>query len=148
MAEVLFVKDGDTVDVKWAGMDVTVRLDGIDCPESQQASGQESTWALIRMIGNKSVELELHGVDDYGRLIATVYVSMGRTSVNVNEHLVENGLAWVYDDYLSHLPEDRQDHLKYLEEIAKSYRRGLWKSTGPTPPSEWRRLRLRGNGTA
>ena len=61
-AQVLWVIDGDTVDVRRGGRRIRVRLDSIDCPEDGQPWGGTAKAGLIKMIGGKSVSLEEHGI--------------------------------------------------------------------------------------
>ena len=140
IAKVLWVIDGDTVDVKKQGRRVRIRLDAIDCPEDGQPWGDTAKAGLIKMIGGKSVHLEEHGYDDYGRTIATVFVRDEQKAkwINVNERMVILGHAWVMRAYYAHLSHDRRRQLNRLEMWAKSKRVGLWRTPNPTPPWEWR----------
>ncbi len=140
-ARVLQVIDGDTVDVKARGQRIRVRLSSIDCPENGQPWGNIAKAGLIKLIGGKSVILEVHGVDDYGRTLATVFVKHHQESglINVNERMVMLGHAWVLRQYYLHLPEERRQQLDRLESWARSKRVGLWKTSVPIPPWKWRR---------
>lgn len=131
--------DGDTVDVVYHDHKVRLRLDSIDCPEDGQEWGNTATFGLIKLIGGRSVDLETHGLDDYGRTLATVYVAgEDGNPVNVNERMVALGHAWVMRKYYNHLPKARKDSLNRIENWAKSRRVGLWKSSNPIPPWQWR----------
>ena len=140
-AEVVYVIDGDTVDVRVSGRKTRVRLDAIDCPENGQHWGDTAKFGLVKLIGGKTVHLEQHGQDQYGRTIATIYVSHANGSkwINVNERMVTLGHAWVMRKYYSHLSKERQRQLNRLEAWAKSKRVGLWGTPNPIPPWEWRR---------
>lgn len=140
-ARVLRVIDGDTVDVNIQGRRVRVRLDAIDCPEDGQPWGNIATAGLIKMIGGKSVLLEAHGVDDYGRMLATVFVKHHQEPemINVNERMVMLGHAWVMRAYYRHLPENRRRQLDRLERWARSKKVGLWRQADAMPPWKWRR---------
>lgn len=139
-AKVLRVIDGDTVDVRLEGRRVRVRLDAIDCPEDGQPWGNTATAGLIKIIGGKTVHLEVHGIDDYGRSIATVFARHGPQStwINVNERMVMLGHAWVMRAYYAHLSMERRRQLNRLETWARSRQVGLWKTPDPIPPWEWR----------
>jgi len=141
LANVLQVIDGDTVDVRMRGNRIRLRLDSIDCPEDGQLWGNTAKAGLIKMIGGKSVRIEEHGYDQYGRTIATVFVRDNQKAewINVNERMVTLGHAWVMRAYYAHLPEDRRRQLNRLERWAKSRRVGLWRTPNPTPPWKWRR---------
>ena len=141
LEKVLQVIDGDTVDVRKRGNRIRIRLDSIDCPENGQPWGNTAKAGLIKMIGGKSVHLEEHGCDAYGRTIATVFVRNDQKAkwINVNERMVTLGHAWVMRAYYAHLSKDRRRQLNRLETWAKSKRVGLWGTPNPTPPWEWRR---------
>lgn len=140
LARVLCVIDGDTVDVTKQGHRIRIRLSAIDCPEDGQPWGDTAKAGLIKMIGGKSVRLEEHGYDEYGRTIATVFVRDDQKAkwINVNERMVTLGHAWVMRAYYAHLTKDRRRQLNRLEIWAKSKRVGLWRAPNPTPPWEWR----------
>lgn len=137
---VVRVIDGDTVDVSKFNRRVRIRLDSIDCPEDGQPWGETAKAGLIKLIGGKSVRLEEHGRDPYGRTIATLYVRSeeGSDWLNVNERMVILGHAWVMRRFYSHLPRERQIALNRMEAWAKSKKVGLWKTSNPIPPWEWR----------
>lgn len=137
---VVRVIDGDTVDVSKFNRRVRIRLDSVDCPEDGQPWGETAKAGLIKLIGGKSVRLEEHGRDPYGRTIATLYVRSeeGSDWLNVNERMVILGHAWVMRRFYSHLPRERQTALNRMEAWAKSKKVGLWKTSNPIPPWEWR----------
>lgn len=71
------VTDGDTFDARRSdGQTITVRLFGVDAPESDQP-GQKATAAVKRYIGGKNVRLIVEDTDRYGRTIGTVEVERG-----------------------------------------------------------------------
>lgn len=133
--------DGDTVVVSNTWHTLKIRLDSIDCPEDGQHWGDTAKYGLIKLIGGRDVHLEEHGLDHYGRTLATIYVQRGPGSewINVNERMVTLGHAWVMRRFYDHLPQDRRDKLNRLERWARSKTVGLWKTPSPTPPWKWRR---------
>jgi micrococcal nuclease len=133
------VIDGDTIDVRTSNGDIIrVRLDAIDCPEDGQEWGNKATIGLIQLVGGRWVYLELHGTDNYGRTLATVYVMDGSELINVNEQMVRCGHAWVEHMYTDHLSKNRRRQLIKLERWAKAKPVGLWKLENSIPPWEWR----------
>ena len=115
-AKVVLVMDGDTVIVAEGWGETRIRLDSIDCPEDGQDWGDTATYGLIKLIGGRRVRLEKHGLDDYGRTLATIYVGDANGDwVNVNERMVTLGHAWVMRRYYDHLPDDRKAKLNRLE---------------------------------
>lgn len=141
MAKIVRVIDGDTVDVSMNNRIYRIRLDAIDCPEDGQEWGDMATRGLIKMIGGKWVKLEKHGIDPYGRTIATLFIFSVEKGewINVNERMVMYGHAWVMRIFYNHLPKQRKWKLNDLEKWAKSKRIGLWEKEDPIPPWEWRK---------
>jgi micrococcal nuclease len=137
------VIDGDTVVVSVFCSEIRVRLYGIDCPEDGQPWGNIATAGLIKMIGGRTVHMETHGLDQYDRTLATIYVKRNHDSewINVNERMVMLGHAWVMRKYYENLPIKRQNQLNRLERWARSKRVGLWKTDNPIPPWQWRQSR-------
>jgi len=128
---VVSVADGDTFTLRLTnGDEVRVRLFGIDAPEQGQAFGRVSGNALKDAVLNKNVQVVQRDVDQYGRLVGTLYHD-GR---NINLEQVQAGLAWWYRNFA---PDDRE--LEQAEAAAKRERRGLWRDTNPVPPWDWRR---------
>jgi len=121
---VLEVTDGDTVIVARGRGQVTVRLFGIDAPEGSQPYGAESTAALSRLVMGKVIDVDMKGVDQYGRLVASVSVG----GADVNEALVRAGAAWHYAQYSDSAA------LAAAERDARASRRGLWQSASPQAP--------------
>lgn len=140
-AKVLHVLDGDTLIVARGLSETTIRLDSIDCPEDGQRWGDTAKYGLIKLVGRRTVHLEEHGRDSYGRTLATIYVrhANGKEWVNVNERMVTLGHAWVMRKFYDHLPKDRQDKLNHLVAWAKANKVGLWSTENPIPPWRWRK---------
>lgn len=127
------VIDGDTVELADGRL---VRYVGVDTPEVRRRSetgwvedpepfGREATDANRRLVEGKTVRLEydVQTHDDYGRLLAYVYVD----GEMVNARLLEDGYAQ---------PLTIPPNVKYAEQFrrlardAREARRGLW-----APPS-------------
>lgn len=99
--EVLYVKDGDTFVVNIAGEEITVRLIGVDAPESVHRDENKNTeegkvasaW-MKELLQDADIYLEYDKdrQDDYGRTLAYAYLEDGRM---INKLLLENGLATV-----------------------------------------------------
>jgi len=128
-APVVGVHDGDTLAVQLYGETTRVRLHGIDAPELKQPSGHESQAYLERLVLGKTVQLETHGEDRYGRMIAVVWLD----GKSVNQQMVRAGWAWWFQKYA---PDDAV--LKKLEAEARAAKRGLWGIGDPVPPWEFR----------
>jgi len=103
-ARVLSVVDGDTLHAEVdLGFDVrvrmTIRLFGINAPEMKTPAGPVAKSALIdRLISTDGsfAEVTLFTIKDkkekYGRYLGTIV----RNGINLNEWLVENGYAVIY----------------------------------------------------
>lgn len=72
------VVDGDTFNTADGER---IRLEGVNCPEKGQPGWERAKGALERLILNKAVRYEGVARDQWGRLIAQVWVDQ----VNVNE---------------------------------------------------------------
>ncbi len=83
-AVVTYVYDGDTVKVKSQGVDVKIRLFGIDAPEKKQPFGKASTENLRKLIKSRRVIIEPVEMGRYGRLIAKIYKVKKGVKIYVN----------------------------------------------------------------
>ncbi|MFM7676003.1 MAG: thermonuclease family protein [Synechococcus sp.] len=136
-ATVLSVGDGDTVRVRSAGRELTVRLACIDAPELRQAPHGANARQQLRSLlpVGSSVELRSKATDRYGRRVAELL----RGGRNLNQELVGSGAAFVYWQYIAGC--DRQTYSR-LETEARLRRRGVWAVPGGiTRPWDFRRGR-------
>lgn len=113
-----------------------IRLKDVDAPERKQscqyASGTDylcgisTSEALQAKIGRQQVRCVGSKLGKYGRVLGTCYLG----KLNLNQWLVENGLALAY----------RQFSTAYVHEEnrARALRKGIWSGTF-TPPWEWRK---------
>lgn len=131
-AQVVKIIDGDSVEVYRRGARTTVRLYGIDTPEWKQPSSNLAKEYLQKKIGGRRVAIVPFYRDTYGRTIAIVR----HESTNLNEVLVEKGLAWVHVYYCT---KPMCAQWKKLERDARISRRGLWRQANPVPPWVWKR---------
>ncbi|MBI5625980.1 MAG: thermonuclease family protein [Nitrosomonadales bacterium] len=127
--KVIAVLDGDTLLVLRDGHPVKVRFAEIDAPEKAQPFGMASKKSLSEMVKGKQIKVVSRAVDDYGRLVAMVYVG----ELNVNHEQVRRGMAWEYSRFHSNR------ELMALQHEAQQARRGLWAGTDPVEPSQWRK---------
>jgi len=128
--------DGDTVVVDIDGQEESVRLIGIDTPESvaqdrpvecfgpqakERTAGLLPTGTLVRL------ERDVEARDRYERLLA--YVIRDEDDLFINGLLVEEGFA----ESIAFPPNTtRQGELDQAEARARAERRGLWASCGGT----------------
>lgn len=128
-AKVIKISDGDTITVLSGKEQTKVRLYGIDAPEKKQDYGQRSKQFLASLIAGQVVEVEPNGKDRYKRTLGIIH----HKGQDINAQMVLNGYAWAYVKY----SRMYIDH----ERLARENKRGLWQSSNPTPPWEWRKLR-------
>jgi endonuclease YncB( thermonuclease family) len=129
-ARVVDVVDGDTYDVRRSdGETVTVRLHGVDAPESDQPAGPAATQAARRYVGAKRVRVTVEDIGAYGRAVASIEVQGG----DLGALLLRDGLAWHYEQYAPNATEYAR-----LQRQARNANRGLWARAAPTPPWDWR----------
>jgi micrococcal nuclease len=88
VAKVLKVHDADTIVVLQNSHILTVRLKGIDCPETGEASGPKAKQYASDVIQGKIVKLKTYGKDKLGRTIADVFLENGKL---FNQELVLTG---------------------------------------------------------
>lgn len=127
--DVIKVVDGDTIAVRMNGKSETIRLIGIDTPETNdprtgvQCFGKEATAKLKSVIGTRvSIERDSgEGErDKYDRLLAYIYSEEGTM---LNKYLIAQGYAYeyTYDDAYKY-----QKEFKSAQADAKAKKRGLW----------------------
>ncbi len=130
------VIDGDTVTIcplTPGGTERSVRLYGIDAPESDQPGGPEATRFVTIWIERHDLLLTVHDTDRYGRIIGELSIFGDAHSRTLNEELVYNGLAWWYREYAA-----GDEQLSALQAQAQAAKRGIWSQDSPVPPWEWR----------
>jgi len=126
---VVRVVDGDTIEVRLGGREETVRLIGVDTPETRhpgrpvQCFGPAAGAFHARLVEGERVRVEpgVEERDRYGRLLG--YVLRERDGLFVNAELVRRGYARAR----AYPPNDRYAAgLEALAEAARQAGRGLW----------------------
>lgn len=127
---VVKVVDGDTISVSRGAVTETVRLIGINTPETSdprrpvECFGAEASEEARRILSGAYVELQSDPTQDtrdrYGRMLAYVYRADG---LFLNEYLIERGFAY---EYTYAAPYQFQARFKELEARARAQERGLW----------------------
>jgi len=135
--KVVQVVDGDTVKVEIDGKTETVRIIGIDTPETKHPTkgvepwGPEASEFTKSKVEGKEVKLEydIQSHDMYGRRLAYVYLSDGSM---LNALLVKEGLARV-----ATFPPNVKyvDLFTHLQAKARELKMGMW-STEPFNETE------------
>jgi hypothetical protein len=116
------VVDGDTLDVSGPSGEVTVRIIGINTPESGECFADEATDALAELVAGEDLALvvDRSDVDQFGRALRYVETVTG---LDVGAELVAAGFAIAR----RYPPDDaRADAYAALQREAQDARRGLW----------------------
>ncbi|MFQ5801607.1 MAG: thermonuclease family protein [Candidatus Methylomirabilales bacterium] len=122
------VVDGDTVHAGRGWRRTTVRLIGVDTPEtvhpdkSVEFYGPEASEFTERSLAGKWVHLEFEPVDQidvYGRLLAYVFLDDGTL---FNRELVRQGYARAYTRF----PFQYREEFRLTQAEARDAGRGLW----------------------
>ncbi len=125
--DVVGVIDGDTLTMHQGGKLVSIRLEGIDAPESSQKYGPESREALKKLVAGKAITVQKTGVEKK-LILGTVFVE----KTDVCQKMVQDGWAWHFKKYST------DEDLAKLEAEAKFTKRGLWKENNPSAPWDYR----------
>ena len=131
-AKVLYVIDGDTVDVAVDGKKQRVRLLGIDAPEMGFENKKEMCFAgesrnkLLDFIDGNTVSIASDSTqqdrDAYNRILRYMYLPDGTF---VNKQLIEEGYAYEYT--YKELPYLYRQEFQEAQKKAQSEHIGIWK---------------------
>lgn len=142
--QIVKVIDGDTISVNIDGKVETIRLIGIDSPESVdprkkiECFGKEASDKAKQILGGRKVSLESDWTqgdkDKYKRLLRYVFLEDGE---NFNKLMIRSGYAHEYTYSTSY---EYQTEFKTAEDKAREEGKGLWaqdacvgSSQGPIP---------------
>ena len=137
------VVDGDTAKIRFQGETISMRIIGIDTPETVHPSrpvepyGPEATVRARELLEGKTVTLEYDADPEhdrfgkYGRLLIYVRLEDGR---DFGKLMVEGGFARAYPKY----PFSRSEEYLAVEEMAKKAKKGLWGLQPAVPMAEVR----------
>jgi micrococcal nuclease len=127
---VVSIMDGDTFKAKIGRHIITVRMLGIDTPETvdprkpEQCFGKEASNETRLLLTGNSVRLKLNPnreeKDKYGRYLAYVYRD---DDLFVNEFLLKNGYAREYTYGKAYV---MQKEFREVEAEAKKAKKGMW----------------------
>ncbi|MDP3965603.1 MAG: thermonuclease family protein [bacterium] len=138
---VIKVVDGDTIVVEINGKNETIRLIGLDTPETVdprkpvQCFGEEASKKAKEILAGKSVQIEMDASqgerDKYGRLLAYIFLEDG---TSFNKLMIAEGFGHEYtynpstgaDAYPIGLPYKYQEEFKQAEKTARENQKGLW----------------------
>lgn len=121
--------DGDTIDVSIEGKTETVRLIGVDTPETHdprkpvQCFGVAAANYTRGLVEGKSVRLvadpQDNNRDKYHRLLRYVYLPDGSL---LNAKLIQDGYGFAYVVF----PFSKLDEFRSYEQAARDQNKGLW----------------------
>jgi micrococcal nuclease len=133
--------DGDTIAVDMNGSVETVRMIGVDTPETHkpntpvQCYGPEAAAYTKQLIGQSKVRLQADQLDTnrdrYNRLLRYVYLPDGRM---VETELITNGYGFAYTQF----PFERTDEFKNGQQTAQTAKKGLWSACTVTTEANGR----------
>lgn len=133
--KVVGVTDGDTITVLDAeAAEHKVRLMGIDAPEKTQDFGTQSKRALSNMIFQKPVTVQYNKQDRYKRKVGKVILN----NQDICLLMIQDGWAWHYKEYELEQSKTDRDLYSQAELKARNEKIGLWQSSNPIKPSEFR----------
>ena len=112
------IVDGDTIKLTNGQ---TIRLLGINTPENSMPFNKEATQFVTKLIANKSVQIETHGIGKYGRTLAYIFIN----DKNINKEILSQGLGTLYYYEL----DNHYTELKQAEEFARLNQKGIWKKS-------------------
>ncbi len=124
------VVDGDTIIANIDGKDTTIRLIGVDTPEtvhpskSVQYYGKEASNFTKNLLQGEKVYLvtdpQQGKTDRYGRTLAYVYRAPG--GLFVNAEIIRQGYGHAYGRY----PFKYLEEFRRLEKFSRDAEKGLW----------------------
>lgn len=133
---IVSVHDGDTATlVTQEGRRITLRFYGVDAPElathqwPEQAHARDAGAYMRKLILEHEVSVRLTGEKTYGRLVGEVFIE----GHSASRELVREGLGWWNQRYAQ-----RDSDLQRLQESARASRKGLWRSSAPEAPWDFR----------
>lgn len=127
--EVKSVIDGDTIKIDYEGKETSVRLIGVNTPETVdprktvECFGQEVSQYLRNLLEGKKVKIEADysqtDRDKYDRLLRYIYLD----GEDVGYMVINNGYGY---EYTYNYPYIKQSEYKQAQEEAEKNSRGLW----------------------
>lgn len=127
--QVTRVVDGDTIKINYYGQETSVRLIGINTPETVdprknvECFGKEASNFLTNKLTGKTIQLEVDPSqtdrDKYNRLLRYVYLD----NEDIGLTIIQKGYGY---EYTYNIPYAKQSEYKAAEKQAESTGQGLW----------------------
>ena len=117
--------DGDTVKINYKGKLTTIRLIGVDTPETGKSFGKEASYFLNNLLLGESVYLrfDVQKTDKYGRTLAYLYRAPDGLFVNLE--IVRQG----YGKFNTVFPFKHKSLFQYYGGQAQKDGKGLWNAS-------------------
>jgi endonuclease YncB( thermonuclease family) len=125
------VHDGDTLTLTTDTSTEHIRLQGIDAPELAQPFGDNARVTLTQQTLHQSVRVAYTQRDRYDRILGQVFTS---NCVDVNQQLLNLGMAWFYKAYACDLEKPRRTRYEAAHAQALAQGLGLWSKHLPLAP--------------
>lgn len=132
------VIDGDTLAINMDGKIETLRLIGINTPETVdrrkpvECFGKEASKKARELLDGENIRFETDQTqserDKYGRLLAYIYLENG---LFFNQYMIEEGYAY---EYTYNIPYKYQTEFKTAQATAEQNKKGLWADGACAPP--------------
>ena len=138
--EVIRIIDGDTVELMIDGKPTTVRLIGVDTPETVHPQkpveryGKEASMFTANLLKGEEVYIEQepgNTVDKYGRTL--LYLYRAPDGLFVNMEIVRQGYGHAYTTY----PFQYMELFIYYEARAREAAKGLWSNGNGKRQWQW-----------
>lgn len=114
---IIRIIDGDTFEDSFGQK---YRLKGINTPEKSKDYYEEAKQ-FLKVLENNSAEIENHGRDKYGRILAHIF----KNNEHINEEILKNGLGTLY-----YYGKDKHfERLEKAEKHARENQKGIWKKS-------------------
>lgn len=130
--EVISVVDGDTIKINYQGQTTSVRLIGVNTPEtvdprkSVECFGKEASDYLKKLLEGKTITIAADPTqtdrDKYNRLLRYVYLD----GEDVNQKIIASGYGY---EYTYDVPYQKQAAYRQAQQSAEQAGKGLWAST-------------------
>ncbi len=123
---VVEVVDGDTIKIAKDGRTETLRLIGLDTPETKdprrpvQCFGEEASARAKKLLSGKKVRITQDTRDKYGRMLVYVWTEDGML---YNHRMILDGYA---HEYTYDVPYQQQARFRKAEAQARQAGRGFW----------------------
>lgn len=137
--KVVRIYDGDTVLVRFGGIEEKLRFALLDAPELKQPGvGKYSRECLSKILQkNKEHRMTVYQRDKYGRLLGSLR--------GVSEQMVQRGCSGIYPFAEFKSAHEKMNYLRWLKN-AREKHFGLWKFPAFLRPYHWRKLNKQNAG--